>query len=147
MQIDKAIVSFGGAVPLERINNVKRENEYTNKMIQGVISCYINKARYSTCEGCQMKYQSQKDHPCIMNSYESHVEMHFEDALRHVSKHIIAAIYAYQGKQFPNIFDWGAYIDEHKSILRINMEELLSGNSNEIPKGFNDFYQFVKEVL
>ena len=65
-----------------------------NKMIRGVISCYINKARYSTCEGCQMKYQSQKDHSCLMNSYKSHVEMHFEDALRHVSKHSIAAIHA-----------------------------------------------------
>ena len=118
-----------------------------NKMIRGVISCYINKARYSTCEGCQMKYQSQKDHPCLMNSYESHVEMHFEDALRHVSKHSIAEIYAYQGKHFPNIFDWSAYIDEHKLSFRINMEELLSGDSNETPKGFKDFYKFVKEVL
>ena len=45
MQIDKAIVSFGGAVPLERINNVKRENEYTNKNDTG---CYIVLHQQST---------------------------------------------------------------------------------------------------
>ena len=66
-----------------------------------------------------------------MNTYESYVE----DVLRHVSKHSIAAIYTYQGKHFPNIFDWCAYIDEHKLSFRINMEEWLSGDSNETPKG------------
>ena len=63
IQIDEAIVTFRRAVPLERIKHRKGENDYINKMSRGVISCYINKARYSTCEGYQMKYQSQKDHP------------------------------------------------------------------------------------
>ena len=50
-------------------------------------------------------------------------------------------------RDFPNIFDWSAYIDEHKLSFRINMEELLSGDSNETPITFKDLYKFVKEVL
>ena len=131
-------------LPPARQEAIRSENAAINKAIRFFLGCYIDKARQATCEGCQLSYPSQRDHHCMIEEPEYHVDRHFDNALRDIPANVVSALFAFNGRLLPTV-DWNAYKETHANSLREDLELLLS--PTEETREFNDFYECLKLFL
>ena len=91
--IEKAITNIGHppAAKEKEHDDVKK---FLKKVMQYLLGTYINKMRHTECEGCVRSFLSQRDHSCLMEETEYHIDKHFDSALSSVSQDFVAGVFA-----------------------------------------------------
>ena len=142
-QIEVAIVAIGD-VPPTRVEEIEEEKRFMKKVMQYLLGTYINKMRHTECEGCIRNYPSQRDHSCMMEETDSHIEKYFDSALSSISHDFVAAVFGFHGKFLPAM-DWGAYKASHSSDLRNGVADLVNPVFDDVEFGsLHDFYNEMK---
>ena len=112
--------------------------------MQYFIGTYINKMRHAECEGCIRNYPSQRDHLCMMEETEYHIDKYFDSALSSISRDFVAAVFGFHGKILPAM-EWGAYRAAHSSDLRDGLVDLVNPVFDDVEYGsLHDFYNTMK---
>ena len=100
--------------------------------------------RHAECEGCIRNYPSQRDHLCMMEETEYHIDKYFDGALSSISPDFVAAVFGFHGKILPAM-DWCAYRAAHSSDLRDGLVDLVNPVFDDVEYGsLHDFYNTMK---
>ena len=108
--------------------------------MQGIVVSFINKQRYGDCEGCRQGFPSQRDHECLVEDAEFHVNRYFIRAFDMISPQLMRSICAFYGKSFPSL-DCNVYKTTHKEALRNGLEDIVDGIKSN---NFIEFYDCMK---
>ena len=79
--IEKAITDIGH-LPASREKEHDEEKRFLKKVMQYLLGTYINKMRHTECEGCVKSYPSQRDHSCLMEEADYHIDRHCQTSPR-----------------------------------------------------------------
>ena len=122
---------------------MEEERAYIDGAMQSVMATFINKKRYSNCEGCTRGFPSQRDHECLVEDAEFHVNKYFIEALEMITPQLMRAIFAFFGKSFPSM-DSNAHKIAHTETLRTGLEDIIDGTKAD---DFIEFYECMKTFL
>ena len=141
--IENAITDIGH-LPASREKELDEEKRFMKKVMQYLLGTYINKMRHVECEGCIRSYPSQRDHSCLMEETDYHIDKHFDSAMSHISQDFVAGVYAFHGKILPAM-DWAAYKAAHSVNLRDGLADLVNPVFDDAEFGsLHDFYNTMK---
>ena len=141
--IEKAITNIGHP-PVAKEKEHDEEKRFLKKVMQYLLETYINKMRHTECEGCIRSYPSLRDHSCLMEETEYHIDRHFDSALSSISQDFVAGVFAFHGRILSPM-DWVAYKASHNGDLQDGLADLVNPVFDDVEFGsLHDFYNTMK---
>ena len=141
--IEKAITDIEH-LPASREKEHDEEKRFLKKVMQYLLGTYINKMRHTECEGCVKSYPSQRDHSCLMEEADYHIDRLFDSALSNISQDFVASVFAFHGRTLPPM-DWVVYKATHTAELHDGLVDLINPVFDDVEFGsLHDFYNAMK---